>query len=164
MALERPRYTDEAAKRILQQAMELQMRDQESSFSREQLVEMAADLGISPDTLQAAEQQWLKEQEGREEREAEQAEMQAFLRERRQMYKMHLALFVIINLFLFLMNIFTGGGIWFIYPLLGWGMGITAHTLMIRQTEGTMFDGEFEQWRNNRKMFRKPPPTRRLPS
>jgi hypothetical protein len=158
MALERPKYTEEAAKRILQQALDLQMREQDASFSRDQLTEMAQELGISPETLQAAEQQWLREQEGREEREAEQAEIQAFLRDRRQNYKAHLVTYACVNLFLFIISI-MGGEFWFIYPLLGWGIGIAMHTWYVNQTEGETFERELEQWREQRRLTHGNPPS-----
>lgn len=160
MALERPKYTEEAAKRILQQALDLQMREQDTSFSRDQLTEMALELGISPETLQAAEQQWLREQEGREELEAEQAEIQAFLRDRRQNYKAHLVTYASVNLFLFIINVMggMGGGLWFIYPLLGWGIGIAMHTWYVNQTEGENFERELEQWRSQRRLTGGNPP------
>ncbi|HEX8684053.1 MAG TPA: 2TM domain-containing protein, partial [Ardenticatenaceae bacterium] len=106
----------------------------------------------------AAEQQWLREQEGREEREAEQAEIQAFLRDRRRNYKAHLVAYVSVNLFLFIISI-MGGEFWFIYPLLGWGIGLAMHTWYMNQTEGETFERELEQWRSQRRLTRGNPPS-----
>ncbi len=43
----------------------------------------------------------------------------------------HLTVFIIVNLFLFLLNFFSGGEWWFYWPLLGWGIGIIAHALSV---------------------------------
>lgn len=44
-------------------------------------------------------------------------------------YYGHLASYVVVNLFLFTLNMITSpGDIWFIYPLLGWGIGLAIHT------------------------------------
>ena len=44
----------------------------------------------------------------------------------------HLASFVGVNLFLFMINMVTSpDAIWFIYPLFGWGIGLIAHTVQV---------------------------------
>lgn len=44
-------------------------------------------------------------------------------------YYTHLATYVAVNLFLIILNLVTSPGpLWFIYPLLGWGIGIAIHT------------------------------------
>ncbi|MDA0977448.1 MAG: 2TM domain-containing protein [Proteobacteria bacterium] len=46
-------------------------------------------------------------------------------------YYAHLAAFVGVNLFLFMVNMVNlaeGDDIWFIYPLFGWGIGLIIHT------------------------------------
>ena len=128
--------------------MELQFQQQEGTFDRAQLAEMARELGISGETLAAAEKQWLAESEGRVEREATLADRKAFDRERWQGYRSHLTVFIIMNVFFVLMSIFTGGG-WFIYPLLGWGLGLAFHTMAMRQT-GEDYEREFAEWRAKR--------------
>ncbi len=47
-------------------------------------------------------------------------------------YYGHLAAYAAVNVFLFLLNMITGASeIWFIYPLLGWGIGIAIHTFQV---------------------------------
>jgi len=47
-------------------------------------------------------------------------------------YYSHLITFIIINLMLFIINIiFTPSFLWFLFPLLGWGIGLLAHTISI---------------------------------
>jgi len=43
----------------------------------------------------------------------------------------HLAAFVAVNLFLIVINLTTGGGIWFIYSLGGWGIGLFCHAFRV---------------------------------
>ena len=44
-------------------------------------------------------------------------------------YYTHLATYVAVNLFLVILNLVTSPeSFWFIYPLLGWGIGIAIHT------------------------------------
>ena len=43
-------------------------------------------------------------------------------------FYMHLASYVLVNVFLFLINLLTSPGDWWFYwPLLGWGIGVVAH-------------------------------------
>lgn len=46
--------------------------------------------------------------------------------ERRGFYH-HLGSFVMVGLLLMMTNIASGGGPWFLYPMMGWGIGLAAH-------------------------------------
>jgi hypothetical protein len=51
-----------------------------------------------------------------------------------QGYYAHLAAYVAVNLFLIVINLVTleeSGEIWFFYPLLGWGIGLFIHTIVV---------------------------------
>ena len=42
----------------------------------------------------------------------------------------HLIVYVVVNIGLFLLNLFTSPGAWWFYwPLLGWGIGLFFHTM-----------------------------------
>jgi len=47
-------------------------------------------------------------------------------------YYAHLDTFILVNLFLIMINVMTnsddGGDYWFVYPLFGWGIGLSIHT------------------------------------
>ena len=44
----------------------------------------------------------------------------------------HLAVYIIVNIGLFLIDLLTGpGGWWFYWPLLGWGIGLAAHAFSV---------------------------------
>ncbi len=47
-------------------------------------------------------------------------------------FYIHFAIYILVNLFLFLLNIIISPGtLWFLVPLLGWGIGIIAHALPV---------------------------------
>jgi hypothetical protein len=68
-------------------------------------------------------------------------------------FKQHLGAFIIISLFLFLLNMFTSPSTWwFKYPVLGWSVGVAFHYLdvfgfpgMGKQTKHTDMEGESDQ-------------------
>jgi hypothetical protein len=43
----------------------------------------------------------------------------------------HLAIYLIVNIGLLLINLLTGGGLWFYWPLFGWGIGLASHAVAI---------------------------------
>lgn len=149
---DQPTYSEQQAKEILAQAMALpEQQGDGDNFSRAQLLEMAAELGISNDALQVAERQWLHRQESSQQHESKEADMKAFLRERRQGYKEHLGIFLIVHIFLILLNILTGGALWFLYSLVGWGMALALHTFVtLNENRPERIESEFEEWRTQR--------------
>jgi hypothetical protein len=46
-------------------------------------------------------------------------------------FYVHLAVYLMVNTGLFLINVLTDGGWWFYWPLLGWGIGLAAHALAV---------------------------------
>jgi hypothetical protein len=62
-----------------------------------------------------------------------------------QGYYAHVGAYVSVNLFLMVINYLNyeqGDGVWFVYPLCGWGIGLAAHTLRVF--------GAGESWRNRK--------------
>jgi hypothetical protein len=43
----------------------------------------------------------------------------------------HATVYVLVNIGLFVINVLTGGGWWFYWPLLGWGIGLGIHALSV---------------------------------
>jgi hypothetical protein len=41
----------------------------------------------------------------------------------------HLTIYLVVNALLFLIDIFSGGGTWFYWPLLGWGVAVAIQGL-----------------------------------
>ncbi|MBE9004808.1 2TM domain-containing protein [Fortiea sp. LEGE XX443] len=111
-------FGSEDVQQILQRAM---ADKQQENFSEQQLQEMAADLGISFITLQTAQQQWQQEKEIMKRRQASNSH-------RLQKIKPHLISYLVVNLFLIVLNLVVSPGyFWAIYPLLGWGLGLGLH-------------------------------------
>jgi fatty acid desaturase len=46
-------------------------------------------------------------------------------------FYIHLASYIGVMVLLFFIDFLTGGGWWFYWPLLGWGIGIVAHGLTV---------------------------------
>jgi hypothetical protein len=43
----------------------------------------------------------------------------------------HALTYVLVNIGLLFINLFTGGGWWFFWPLIGWGIGLGVHALNV---------------------------------
>jgi hypothetical protein len=58
----------------------------------------------------------------------------------------HLMVYVMVNILLVVINLSTlsSSGIWFIYPLLGWGIGIVSHAVSIFGFGG-LFSKDWEE-------------------
>ncbi|MEH1765932.1 2TM domain-containing protein [Nostoc sp.] len=119
-------YNSEDVEQILQIAL---TDKQEGEFSREQLVEMASELGISTNILEKTEQKWLAQQE------------EELLRGtsntlRRRDFRTHFISFIAVNLFLILLNLITSPSyFWSIFPILGWGLGLFFHWWNVYHTK-----------------------------
>ncbi|EDZ92467.1 hypothetical protein SPLC1_S521160 [Arthrospira platensis C1] len=129
----------EDAQEILQIAM---ARGQETGeLTRTQLEEMAMELGISPENLQAAELEW-------QTRKVELTEKQVFNQERRQKLRQDAVKYAIVNSFLILLNLVTTQGMAFALTIaLLWGLGLSLQAWKAYQTQGEAYDKDFAKWR-----------------
>jgi hypothetical protein len=126
--MERQQYDEAAARRILEKASAMQLREQTSTFSHDHLEEMARELDISPEYLQRAEAEWLEEQPKPQPRQQEQPVLRPVtppvLREER--HRPHMPPFVPILFFIVVASVFFGGPgpfIWFLVPAFFWSFG-----------------------------------------
>ncbi|BBL61082.1 MAG: 2TM domain-containing protein [Methanobrevibacter arboriphilus] len=61
-------------------------------------------------------------------------------------FYIHLVTYIIINFFLFIINlIFTPGTWWFLFPLIFWGIGLIFHFLGIFVFENKLLGKEWEE-------------------
>lgn len=131
-------YDSEDVQKILQIAL---TRKYEGEFSREQLIEMASELGISSAILEQTEQKWLIQQE-------EESSQRTFNTFRRRAFWAHFVSFLAVNLFLILLNLITSPSyFWAIFPVLGWGLGLFFHWWSVYQTKSEDYEMAFQKWR-----------------
>ena len=131
-------YHQEDIQQILQIAIARQA--YEGEFSREQLLEIAAELEISPDCLQAAEREWLAQQ-------VEIQKRQDFNTYRRGKLQKRVGNYVIVNSFLVLLNLVNAGELsWSLYILLFSGLGLGFNTWNTYQSQGEEYERAFQKW------------------
>lgn len=119
-------YSSDDVQKILQVAM---TRKQEESYSEKQLSEMATELGISPELLKSAEQEYLIQTKASKEKQARRETM-------RRGFKAHLISFLAVNAFLVVLNLTTTPrDFWAIYPISGWGLGLFMHYVAINRVK-----------------------------
>ncbi len=132
-------YSQEDVQQILQLAIARQA-DDDKEFSHKVLLEIAAELDISPETLKLAEEDWVAKQGEIENRLAFNAYRQRRLKKRAGNY-------TIINTFFVLIDLLTGGGIsWSLYIVLFWGMLLGLDGWNTFQTKGEDYEAAFQRW------------------
>lgn len=132
-------YSQEDVQQILQLAIARQSGD-EKEFSYEVLMEIAAELDISPENLQLAENDWVSKQ-------GEIQHRLAFNAHRQRRFKKRVGNYAIVNTFLLSMDLLTGGGVnWSLYIVLFWGMLVGLDGWNTRQTKGEDYEAAFQRW------------------
>lgn len=136
-------YTASDVQAILGQAL---ARQHHNEFSEAQLLEMAQEMGIDPETLDQAKLDWFAEHQDAELR-------QTFDQKQRQEFKSHLITYVIVNTFLVGLNIaIPGSNPWSLYPLLGWGMGVMLDAAAtFKWIDHDDYEKAFKKWKKKRK-------------
>jgi hypothetical protein len=136
-------YTQEDVQKILQLAIARQVGENNQEFSYDQILEIAAELDISPDAVKQAEKDWLENQNETQQR-------QAFDVYRQSRFKKRLGNYLILNAFLLLMDLIGGGGLsWSLYILLICGLIAVLDIWNTFQTKGEEYENSFQRW--NRK-------------
>jgi 2TM domain len=140
-------YTQEDIQQILHLAIARQASDQEKEFTYEQLLEIASELEISPDSLKIAETDWIMQQ-------GEVQQRLAFNTYRQKRFRKHIGNYTIVNGFLLLVDFVGGWSIsWALYPLLIslLAVGLEGWNNFNKNTEE--YELEFQRW--NRRHQRK---------
>lgn len=108
-------YSQEEVQQILNIAL-VHHSTSQTELSYSQILEIAEELNILPETLSLAEQKWLSQQKAIEEHQRFDAVRRLRLQDRTGRY-------VIINACLIMLNFLTGFSIpWSLYVLIGWGI------------------------------------------
>ncbi|QLE58249.1 2TM domain-containing protein [Nostoc sp. TCL26-01] len=133
-------YSQEDVQRILQLAIARQADDQDKEFSYEQILEIATELDISPDTLKLAEKDWRSQHHEIQQR-------QAFNTHRITKFKKRFGKYAIINSFLILADFIGGGTLsWSLYILLFCGLALGLDIWNTFQTKGEEYEIAFQKW------------------
>ncbi|MFN5657253.1 MAG: 2TM domain-containing protein, partial [Pseudanabaena sp.] len=109
-------YSEEQVDQILRYA--LAKRTNGQNLTKQQIYEIASDMGVSEADFLVAIQEWQSQQSVRKER-------VEFDKYKKKSFQSNLLKYVIVNSFLVALNLFTSGSIgWAIYPLLFWGLAV----------------------------------------
>jgi hypothetical protein len=131
-------YTQEDVQQILHLA--IARKTDQGELSREQLWEIATELEIDGESLQAAEQDWLNQRFLAEKR-------QEFDIYRRERLKQKAIRYLIVNGFLVTLDFLSGGVLsWSLYLLLIWGLGLSLDTWKTFQSKGEAYEQAFQKW------------------
>jgi hypothetical protein len=148
--------TEEDVDEVLKLALRKQGREDHDLRAR--LVEAAEELGISPEELAAAEQEYAL---GKEER----REFHEFKQRQVREFREHFFAYIIINTLLVAINWITAGTVnWAIWPILGWGIGLAFHAWGSLNTGSESFQEEFSNFRRRRRRKQDEERNNRLPT
>ena len=112
----------------------------EGEFSHEQLLEIAAELEISPECLQVAEREWVSQQVDIQKR-------QEFNIHRRGKLQKRVGNYIIVNSFLVMLNLISAGELsWSPYILSVWGLGLGLNAWNTYQSKGEDYERAFQNW------------------
>lgn len=135
-------YQQEDIQEILQIAIARQA--YQGEFSRSQLLEIAEELAIPPDCLQAAEQEWHEQQ-------SEQRQRQVFNDYRRQKFYHKLGKYLIVNGFFLTIDFLSGGTLsWSRYIFLCSGFWMSLNAWSAFQQRGEAYEKAFRSWERQR--------------
>lgn len=134
-------YSEEEAEEILRLATRKQG---SGGIPRDRLVEMAAELGLSPDQVQSAEQEFNATRNQEDERKRFESHVL------RDLWS-HVATYVAVNAGLVGMDLIGDGRLdWAYWPLLGWGIGVACHVASVFWSSSDAEAKAFQEWKATR--------------
>jgi hypothetical protein len=142
--------TDAYSQEDVREILDIAMSDRSTldpDLSHPQLLEIAQELGISPESIELAKSQWLSQQQVIKKH-------QDFDLYRRSKLQDRLGKYAIVNACLIPINFFTGFGIpWSLYVLTSWGIvrGVAAWRVFF-QHQGYAYVRAFQKWEYRQKM------------
>lgn len=115
-------YSREEVQAILARAVERQ-HGQGDSLTHEELLAIGKELGVSGEAIENAAAGI-----------GDDLEVERQIRVRvqgmRRAFLYHLVPFILVNVFLATLNLVVGGPPWFLFPLLGWAIGLGSHAMV----------------------------------
>jgi hypothetical protein len=139
-------YSQEDVQQILNIAL-AQHPSTGTELSYTQLLEIADELRIAPDTLKLAENKWLSQQGASQ-------KIQEFEAYRRSKFQDKLGKYTITNGCLVALNLLTGFGVpWSLYVLICWSMSFGLDTWkFFYQRQGQAYERAFQKWERKQKI------------
>lgn len=130
------RFSEEEAQEILRRAV----RAPSDEYTEEDLRQSAAELGVSPDALARAAAEVRGERA-----------YAAFEAEQKAAFRSSLVSYVLVMTMLVAINLTTSREhLWFIYPLLGWGLGVATQYVQARNRESEAYQTAFKKFQERR--------------
>ncbi len=142
------KFTNDEMQAILKRAMERKSHSGEISYS--DLSSTAQELGIDEHDLEQAIREHFDGDGIVEAR-------RQWIRNKRKKFYEHLGTYLIVNTFLAGMSL-LGGSMWFVFPLLGWGIGVALDAM------GAFFPDDEKVERGAEKLLRKQKTSKKLES
>jgi 2TM domain len=115
-------YSREEVQAILASAVERQ-HGQGDQLSHEELLAIGRELGVSREAIEAAAAS------GAGDEVEVQREVRITVQRLKRGFLAHLVPFILVNVFLAVLNLMIGGPLWFVWAVLGWGIGLGCHAL-----------------------------------
>jgi hypothetical protein len=136
-------YSEEQVDQILRYA--LAKRTNGQNLTKQQIYEIAADMGVSETDFLIAIQEWQSQQGINRER----SEFDLY---KKKSLRTNVLKYAIVNSFLIAFNLFTAGNIgWAIYPLMFWGLGVALDTWVTYQSDSEEYAKQFAKWQRKQK-------------
>jgi hypothetical protein len=136
-------YSEEQVDQILRYA--LAKRTNGQNLTKQQVYEIASDMGVSEADFLASVQEWQAKQSIRK----EQVEFDKF---KKKSLQSNFLKYAIVNSFLVALNFFTSGKIgWAIYPLVFWGLAVALDAWVTYQSESEEYEKQFQKWLRKQK-------------
>jgi len=141
-----PTYRQEEVQEILQLA--IAQKSYQGEFTRQQLFEMATELDIPLETVEAAEKAWLNQQLDAQKR-------QAFNQYRWRQLKQKLGKYLIANTFLLTLDLLQDNTLsWSLFILLIWGLFLSLNAWKTYHLDGEKYEQAFESWKRKYELRR----------
>ncbi len=136
-------YSEEQVDQILRYA--LAKRTNGQNLTKQQVYEIASDMGVSEADFLTAVQEWQSTQAVRK-------ELLEFDKYKKKSFQSNVLKYAIVNSFLVALNLVTSGKIgWAVYPLLFWGLGVALDAWVTYQTESDEYEKQFHKWLRKQK-------------
>jgi uncharacterized membrane protein (DUF485 family) len=140
MSQDQRRYNDQEVSEILRRALERQLKRQSvAGTTKNELIDVAREVGVPQADIEAAANELDAEQRGEPQIQSLESYQKLYKRRRRRSFLTHLSVYTLVIGFLFAINYLTTGLEipWFLFPALGWGLGLGIHGAVFLLGEAT---------------------------